>query len=166
MQNRRTLTALVALLTLLLSAPLQAAEYKDTAALAGVKAGKGLFLVDITNPQKTAMYLDIITGTHAGMQRQGVEPDFKVVYIGPTVRFLTQKPEDVLEMEYETQLASIQKSIQKLDELGVTQEVCSIATEVFEVDNATLPEAMDIVGDGFISLIGYQAQGYHLVPIY
>jgi len=25
---------------------------------------------------------------------------------------------------------------------------------------------MTLVGDGFISLIGYQAQGYHLVPVY
>jgi len=25
---------------------------------------------------------------------------------------------------------------------------------------------MTLVGDGFISLIGYQAQGYHLVPVF
>lgn len=167
MRKIRILPRLFLLLALsLIAAPMQAADYNDQAALAGIQQGKGLFLVDINNPKKTALYLDIITGTHAGMKRQGVTPDFKVVYIGPTVRFLTQEPEDVLEMEYEAELASIQESIQKLDELGVTQEVCSIATKVFEVDNASLPGSMDIIGDGFISLIGYQAQGYHLVPIY
>jgi hypothetical protein len=41
-----------------------------------------------------------------------------------------------------------------------------VATEVFGIDNSTLFADLDLVGDGFISLIGYQAQGYHLVPVF
>jgi hypothetical protein len=42
----------------------------------------------------------------------------------------------------------------------------TLATRVFGVDNAGLLPQLQLVGDGFISLIGYQSQGYHLVPIY
>ena len=153
---------LLAVLTLGASAH----AFDDADALRGVKEGKGLFLVDLTRPDKTALYLEIIQGSHAGMKRQGVEPDFVVVYIGPTVKFLTTRPGDELEMEFGDELARIQKAVKGLGELGVKQEVCAIATKVFGIDNATLPKEMKLVGDGFISLIGYQSQGYKLVPIY
>jgi hypothetical protein len=41
-----------------------------------------------------------------------------------------------------------------------------VATQVFGIDNNTLVPGLTLVGDGFISLIGYQAQGYHLVPVF
>ena len=145
---------------------LTAHAFDDADALRGVSEGKGLFLVDLTRPDKTALYLEIIQGSHAGMKRQGVEPDFVVVYIGPTVKFLTTRPGDELEMEFGAELARIQKAVKGLGELGVKQEVCAIATKVFNIDNDTLPREMKLVGDGFISLIGYQSQGYKLVPIY
>ena len=154
------------LLLLILSIGLNAHAFDDADALRGVSEGKGLFLVDLTRPDKTALYLEIIQGTHAGMKRQGVEPDFVVVYIGPTVKFLTTRPGDELEMEFGEELARIQRAVKGLGELGVKQEVCAIATKVFNIDNATLPEELKLVGDGFISLIGYQSQGYKLVPIY
>ncbi len=151
---------------LLAGAGAQASEFSDGSALRGVTEGKGVFLVDLTHPAKTALYLEIIEGTHAGMLRQGVKPEFVVVYIGPTVKFLTQSPSDELELEHEEDLGRIQKSIRVLNGLGIRQEVCAIATRVFNIDNATLPPELELIGDGFISLIGYQTQGYKLVPIY
>lgn len=164
----KTITHFILVLALLLPGLGVGAEqpYSDGAALNGVTEGKGLFLVDLAEPRKTALYLDIIEGTHAGMLRQGVKPDFVVVYIGPTVRFLTTRPDEVLEMEYAEVLADIQASIRALKALGVRQEVCAIANRVFGIDNATMPPELTIVGNGFISLIGWQTQGYKLVPIY
>lgn len=142
----------------------------DSAALKGYHASKlpakGVFLIDFTNPQKTAFYLDIILGTHKGFVDQGVKPDLVLVFIGETVKYLTSKPDEVLEMEAEESLESIRQSVAKLHELGVRMEVCAVATKVFKVDNATIHPGMEIVGDGFISLIGWQSQGYHLVPIF
>ena len=155
------------LLALLLGlAAFGASAADDAKALQGLKTGKGVFLVDIGSPKKLALYLDVIQGTHRGMERQGVEPDFIVVYIGPSVRFLTTEPDDLLEMEHGDRLQTIADSVAALDRLGVRQEVCDVATDVFEIDNATLLPQTELVGDGFISLIGYQSQGYHLVPVY
>ncbi len=138
----------------------------DRAALRGVKEGKGVFLIDFTEPRKTAFYLDIIRGTHAGLKRQGVKPDLVIVYIGPTVRFLTRMPEEDLVIEHDASLQAIAGHVEALAALGVRQEVCNIATRAFKVDNATLLPGLSLVGDGFISLIGWQTQGYKLVPLF
>jgi hypothetical protein len=45
-------------------------------------------------------------------------------------------------------------------------EVCAVATKVFKIDNSSIPKEMNIIADGFISLIGWQTQNYKLVPIF
>lgn len=138
----------------------------DHAALRGVKEGKGVFLIDFTEPRKTAFYLDIIRGTHAGFKRQGVTPDLVIVYIGPTVRFLTRVPDEELVIDHDASLQAIAGHVEALAALGVRQEVCNIATRAFKVDNANLLPQLSLVGDGFISLIGWQTQGYKLIPLF
>ena len=157
---------LAVMLCIVESAVAEKAEINDAAALAGLEVGKGVFLIDFTNPKKTAFYLDVIRGTHAGMLKQGVEPDFVLVFIGKTVAYLTTKPGDELEFEYQDELQSIASSVEALHQGGVRMEVCAVATRVFGIDNDTILPGMDMVGDGFISLIGWQNQGYKLVPIF
>ena len=143
-----------------------AKEIDDAAALHGVSQTRSVFLIDFNNPRKTAFYLDIIRGTHDGLVRQGVTPNMVLVFIGETVRYLTTEPDDLLAMEHEKELQSIAASAKALKERGVRMEVCAVATEVFKVDNDTILPEMEVVGDGFISLIGWQTQGHKLVPIF
>ncbi len=157
---------LTTLLLLVFGSLAAAAPINDSHALRGLKEGKGVFLIDFTDPGKTAFYLDVIKGTHAGMVRQGVKPNFVIVYIGPTVKFLTTKPDDELELEHGESLKAIARHAQDLTRLGVRHEVCAVATRVFKVDNASILPGMNLVGDGFISLIGWQTQGYKLVPLF
>lgn len=168
MLYRVRLGMLSVILGLATMAPVHAAEapIDDAAALGGLEVGKGVFLIDFTSPKKTAFYLEIIRGTHAGMLQQGVQPDFVLVFIGQTVAYLTTRPDDELELEYGTELRSIAASVEALHELGVRMEVCAVATRVFGVDNDAILPGMHVVGDGFVSLIGWQSQGYKLVPIF
>ena len=169
MTHRMKLNLVFSFLVLcfLSSAPLQAAKpIDDSAALNGVKETQSVFLVDFTNPKKTAFYMKIFNGTHDGLVRQGVKPNMVLVFIGETVRYLSTEPDDLLAMEYEAELASIAESARVLKEKGVRMEVCAVATDVFKVENATVLPEMEVVGDGFISLIGWQTQGHKLVPIF
>ena len=150
----------------LLSAQAATAPINDAAALQGVKEGKGVFLIDFNDPKKTAFYLEIIRGTHAGLIRQGVKPHFVIVYIGPTVRFLSTRPDDEIELEYSGALTAIAEQVKELHQLGVRQEICTIATRVYKVPNDTVLPGLTLVGDGFISLIGWQTQGYKLIPLF
>ena len=143
-----------------------AKEINDSVALNGIKEAKSVFLIDFTDVKTTAFYLTIIEGTHKGFTSQGVKSKMVLVFIGKTVKYLSTKQDEAFEMEYEEELASIQSSIKKFKELGVRMEVCAVATKVFNIDNKTIPKEMDIVADGFISLIGWQTQDYKLVPIF
>lgn len=166
MTSRYILILCMLLFIPLLTAQAATAPINDAAALQGVKEGKGVFLIDFSDPKKTAFYLEIIKGTHAGLTRQGVKPNFVIVYIGPTVRFLSTAPDGELELEHGDTLEAIAARVQELSQLGIRQEICAIATRVFNVPNETILPGLTLVGDGFISLIGWQTQGYKLVPLF
>ena len=153
---------------LLVSNVIQAEQsvINDQAALGELKVGKGVFLVDIGDAKKLNFYLDVIQGTYKGMKEQGVEPDFILVFIGPSVKYLSTSPSPETEQEAGGVLMEIESNVEAIASLGVRQEVCAVATRVFGIDNKTLLPGLTPVGDGFISLIGYQSQGYYLVPVY
>ena len=164
---RTTAKSLFAIL-MLISTMLQAAEkaIHDRAALGDMKVGKSVFLVDIGEANKLNFYLEVIQGTYKGMKDQGVDPDFILVFIGPSVKYLSTSPPADTEQEAGGILMDIESNVEALAELGVRQEICAVASRVFGIDNKTILPGLTLVGDGFISLIGYQAQGYHLVPVF
>lgn len=143
-----------------------AGQSNDAAALKGLKQGKGIFLLNVDSPQKAALYLNIINDTHKTMAAQKVKPDFVVVFVGATVRFLTTAPDAELAATQKEALASIAVSIKGLKEKGVKLEICEIATDFFKVSNDKLLPELKLIGNGFTSLIGYQSKGYGLVPIF
>ena len=168
MMKITTKTLFTALMLLLASATVQAGEavINDAAALANLKTGKGVFLVDIGDARKLNFYLEVIQGSYKGMKDQGVDPDFILVFIGPSVKYLSTAPSDEVEQAASGLLMEIESNVEALATLGVKQEICAVATRVFGIDNKTVLPGLTPVGDGFISLIGYQSQGYHLVPVY
>jgi intracellular sulfur oxidation DsrE/DsrF family protein len=160
---------LYAVLLLVLANTLAQAEeltIHDQASLGGLKTGKGVFLVDIGDPGKLNFYLEVIQGTYKGMKAQGVEPDFVLVFIGPSVKYLSTSPAADVEKTAGGVLMEIESNVEALAALGIRQEICAVATRVFGIDNKAIFPDLTLVGDGFISLIGYQSQGYHLVPVF
>ena len=168
MMKIRARTLFTVLLLMLASATLQAGEavINDAESLGDLKTGKGVFLVDIGDANKLNFYLEVIQGSYKGMKDQGVDPDFILVFIGPSVKYLSTKPSDEVEQAASGLLMEIESNVEALALLGVKQEICAVATRVFGIDNKTVLPGLTPVGDGFISLIGYQSQGYHLVPVY
>ncbi len=159
-----TLFAMLMLASTLLHA--EDLTINDHAALGDMKVGKAVFLVDIGDAKKLNFYLEVIQGTYKGMKDQDVEPDFVLVYIGPSVKYLTTSPSADTGKDAGGVLLEIESNVDALAALGVRQEICAVATRVFGIDNNTILPGLTLVGDGFISLIGYQAQGYHLVPVF
>lgn len=162
----RMIVAILVVLSLTTGMNAWAGQVTDAAALKGVKQGKGVFLVSQDNPQKTALYLNIIKDTYDSMASQKVRPDFILVFVGPTVRFLTNKPDAELSANQQEALASIAASIKELKAKGVKMEVCQIAVNFFKVPKDSLFPELKLVNNGFISLIGYQAKGFGLVPVF
>jgi intracellular sulfur oxidation DsrE/DsrF family protein len=138
-------------------------ELNDSAALSGLTEGKGIFVLSSNDPETAADYLGVIKFTHQSMKEQKVQPDFIVVVIGPAVRFMTTEPSVELNGN-KSALDAIATSVRELAKIGVKMEICAFATDYFKVPNDKLLPELKLVGDGWISLIGYQNKGYGFVP--
>lgn len=155
-----TVMAIVSLGSRAMAAPL-----KDTVALSGLHEAKAIFLVNMRKPMAVAHLLMVIGKTEQGLQRQHVRPHLIVVFIGPDVAFLTRDRRGIPYTDERT-VANIQGQIRKLSAHGVQFQACGIALHGMDVRPATLIPQVTAVGNGFISVIGYQEKGYALVPVY
>lgn len=138
--------------------------YTDENALQGVGIGKGLFDINLTHAAKLELYLSVIKKTHADLINQGSKPEFVIAFRGASVRLISSEIWSFSEEDQQSLITSA-SIIRELQKLGVTFEACSIATDLFKVDNLTLLPGVQVVGNTFVSLIGYQAKGYSLIPI-
>ena len=151
---------------ILIAFPLQAAEKpNDSEALKGVSVGKVVFDVNMGDPNKLKLYLNVIRKTVDDLERQGVKPDVILAFRGMSVRLISTNREQMELTDFD-HLDQIQKQLAELHARGVRMEACSVATRLFGIDNATLLTGIKVVGNTFVSLTGYQAQGYANIPIY
>jgi len=140
--------------------------YTDEVALNGLKEIKGVVWLSLKEAKKTAQYLKIFTGTQERAFKQGVKLDMVLIFNGSMVNYLTSQPKDEVVIEYNEYLTSISQSISMLNKLGVRMEACGIATKFMKVDPETLLPGITNVSDSAISLIGWQYQGYKVIPIF
>lgn len=94
----------------------------------------------------------------------GIVPRIVVVFHGPVVNListnLAQFPDEVrIEVE------QFQGTIRQMKQDGVKFEVCLYAVKMAGLDPDTILPEVDSVDNGFVSVIGYQMQGYAVVRI-
>ena len=138
---------------------------KDTEALRDVKTVKSVFMMDVKEPARMAHVLRVIGETSEDLSKQAVKPELIVVVIGRSVAFLTKDRRGITYKDQRS-VTAIQGGISKLKSQGIKTEVCGIALKGMDVDPKALISDAVPVGNGFISAIGYQTQGYQLVPVY
>jgi|GEM_PF-2391018 len=129
----------------------------DKVALAGETTGKVFFDINLTDDadDTLALYLDVISQTYDGLEDQGVEPMMVIAFRGMAVTLIDDSATDTNKALI-SELAALPH---------VRLEACSIATGIFGVDNATILPEIVVVGNTFISSLGFQAVGYAPVLI-
>jgi len=137
----------------------------DSDALAGVTSGKVIFDINMTDAKKMTLYLMVIDETVEDLKKQGVKPDVILAFRGLSVRLISRDREPMELTDYE-HLDKIEQQLAALQKKGVKMEACSVATRLFRVKNEDLLDGIKAVGNTFVSLTGYQAQGYANIPIY
>ena len=134
-------------------------------ALKGVKSARAIFDFRIGDPKSAALHMDLIYQTYKDLTAMKKNPHFAVVFIGPSVKLISKNREGFTP-EDQKALDEIAKTISSMSKDGIKLEICLVAAKVFKVDPASiLPEIKGVV-NGWISEIGYQDQGYSLVPAY
>jgi intracellular sulfur oxidation DsrE/DsrF family protein len=92
------------------------------------------------------------------------KPEVAVVFHGKAVKLLTTDKAGFDKKEH-GEIDKFQATLREMKKEGVTFEVCMYAVKVMGLDPATVMPEIDKVGNGFISVIGYQAQDYAVVTI-
>jgi intracellular sulfur oxidation DsrE/DsrF family protein len=141
------------------SASARAAD--DHASLAGLKEVKVAFDIKDGDAKLLLGRLDIIDETRQSLIQQGVTPHFILAFRGPATR-LVQSDQDKIKAEDRAMAAKIAIRIKELSTApGVDGfEQCAVAVrEQGTKTELVLPE-IRVVGNGFISLMAYQAKGY------
>lgn len=137
----------------------------DSDALKGVSTGKVIFDINMVEAKKMTLYLMVIRQTVDDLKKQGVTPDVILAFRGLSVRLISRDREQMQLTDFE-HLDKVAQQLTDLQKQGVRIEACSVATRLFNVDNKSLLDGVKPVGNTFVSLIGYQAQGYANIPIY
>lgn len=142
----------------------QAVELQNDAALAGVTNTNAVF--DISPGGKRLLaQLNVIYITYEQLIAFGQVPNFVLAFRGSATKFVTVDDKYVSEEELVIK-KEVQQKIKDFKDLGVTLELCGIAADSQKVDKQDFLPGIDLVANGYISVIGYQSKGYNLVPIY
>ena len=142
--------------------PVSAEEYETPE---GVKSTKAIFDFRIGNPKSAALHMSLIHQTYKDLAATEKNPVFAVVFIGPSVKLISKNREGFTPEDQKT-LDEIAKTISAMSKDGIKLEICLVAAQILNVDPASVLPEIKRVENGWVSVIGYQAQGYSLVPLY
>ena len=152
--------ALTFVLLFLGAAPAPAEEY---AALAGLKGLQTVFDYRLGSPEAAIHVFPAMRGVYQDKSVTSLPtpPRTVIVFRGEAVKLLsTARQGDQKDSQARERVAEM---IRQFKKDGVRLEVCMYAVKVVGVDPATLMPEVEKVGNGFISVAGYQAQGYSVV---
>ena len=142
-----------------------AAYAQEYDALKGLKSAKAIFDLRLGSPKGAALQLQVIHQTYKDLAAKKMKPAFSVVFIGPSVKLISKNREGFA-AEDQKKLDEIGGTISQMAKDGIRLEICLIAARVMGVEPASVLPEIKKVPNGYISVIGYQAHGYSLVPIY
>ncbi len=155
--------AVLFVILLVSAAPSGAEEY---AALEGVDRVQAVFDVTIGSAQAAPVVFWAVRNVYEDQSVRGLSepPRIAVVFHGPAVRLISANRDGYTDEENKA-LDEFAEMLRQMKRDGVTLEVCLYAVKVLGVDPASILPEIDQVGNGFISVAGYQAQGYSVVGI-
>ena len=138
--------------------------YDNKRALAHITTARVYYDVNIGLPTKLVTRLSLIDKTYEQLVGAGVAPEFVVGFRGKASYFVTRGDDYVFAEDVEAK-RKVLKWIQTLKARGVTMEQCLIAASLQKVDPQDILPEIEIVQNGYISMIGYQAKGYSQIPM-
>lgn len=161
----KTLFASFSLILALAPGLVLADKPTDSRAIAGMQTGQILWDVTLANPQGLISRLNVIEETHQDMIRQGLKPKMVFAFRGGAAGLIGRDTEK-LDIERAAEVRMLHDRIAQIQQLdGVHMEACSIATRRFNLGQEDLLPGITLVGNTFLSIMGYENQGYATIQI-
>jgi intracellular sulfur oxidation DsrE/DsrF family protein len=136
-------------------------------ALKGLTSLKAVFEVRAAEPRSAALQLNLVRSMYKDNSIREItkKPAFVVVFIGPAVKLVSTERKGFPAEQHKI-LDEIASTISEMSKDGIELEICLFAAHLLGVNAASILPEIKQVDNGWISLIGYQAKGYSLVPVY
>ena len=151
---------------ILLNTVVLAEKPKDTEALENVEVGKVIWDVLESRPVRLLFHLKVIDETYDDLVRQNIEPDMVFIFHGRALQLIKLDEVDLLPKEKQAH----QEALALISDLnarpGVRMEACSISARLQGIENDGIISDVKMVGNTYISLIGYQSKGYSVIPVH
>jgi len=141
-----------------------AATLNHGGALSGVMTANVYFDVNIGDPAKLRTRLQLIETTYTQLVAAGFSPRVVIGVRGMASNFFTRDADYVPEADLPLK-KEIAAKVEKLRTMGFAVEQCRIAAELQQIEVADFLPQVQLVDNGYVSMIGYQAQGYAYVPM-
>jgi uncharacterized protein len=163
--KRRIMPLLSLFVAISLFSAVSGVSAEQYVSLKGVESAKVVFDERESNPKTAVLHLKLVHQTFKELETMNNNPVFVVIFSGPSVKLISKNRESS-SPEDQKSLDEIANTLSEMSKAGITLEMCLVAAKVFNVDPASVLPEVKRVGNGWISMIGYQAQGYSLVPVY
>lgn len=164
MHSMIRITLIVLLVSVAAREGLAAQGYDNHRALAGLREAKVYFDINVGEPAKLLTRLRLIETTHDQLVASGISPSIVVGIRGQASNYFTRNDDYVPETDLPVK-RKIAARAGQFKAKGFRIEQCSIAAGLQEIEvDDFLPE-LEIVANGYISMIGYQSNGYAFVPM-
>ena len=154
----------IGLFLLLFSTATYATELKNDAALAGLTETRVIFDINQGDPARLLLRLKFIDKTYQQLTSFGTTPKFVLAFRGKASRYVTAG-EDYLPPDELADKRRIEEWIARFSKAGMALEQCAMAAELQRIELDEFMPQIEVVANGYISLIGYQNKGYAFVPM-
>lgn len=144
--------------------PVTAVEYNNNSALDGVEHAKIYFDVNIGKPHLLLTRLELINTTRDQLEAAQIGNTIVIGVRGKASNFFTIGLGYVLDADLQVK-KQIAERILALTQDGVIVEQCRIAAGFQEIEVTDFLPQMQIVANGYVSMIGYQSKGFVFVPM-
>ena len=153
--------AAAALMITIAITPAHAETPQDMVALSGLDEVKVAFDLQNGNSAALLKQLEIVEETRQSLIKQRVRPDIVITFRGPATK-LVQTDQSQMSAEDRENATKIAEKINALHAAeGVSRvEQCAIAVRLAGTNPENVLPAIKLVGNGWISLMAYQAKGY------
>jgi intracellular sulfur oxidation DsrE/DsrF family protein len=141
-----------------------ATQYDNARALTGIDRVGIYFDVNLGDADRLALRMRLIEQTIDQVRKAGIETDVVIGIRGGATSFMTRDDHYVLDDEVAAKQA-IQEHLKAFAADGVVIEQCAIAADLEDIPPGDFIDEVTFVANGYVSLVGYQARGYAVVPM-
>jgi intracellular sulfur oxidation DsrE/DsrF family protein len=141
--------------------PTHAASPQDSDALSGLSEVKVAFDMQTGNSAALLKQLEVIEETRDSLIKQGVKPSFVITFRGPATKLVQTDPGEIATEDRENArtIAGKIRALKAAEGIGGIEQ-CAVAVRLAGTKPENVLPEIKVVGNGWISLMAYQAKGY------